>query len=77
MCASKARGPFFSPDISKLQQADGLRQVYLFLAEESHLSFVGMVTGMMRAFGPLTVRLIGPPWLKVIWTPSFVTKPFW
>jgi hypothetical protein len=28
----------------------------------------------MRAFGPLTVRLVSPPWVKVIWALNFVSK---
>jgi hypothetical protein len=29
---------------------------------------------MMRVFGSLTLRLVGPPWVKVIWVLSFVSK---
>jgi hypothetical protein len=29
---------------------------------------------MMRAFGSLTIRLLAPPWVKVIWGSSFVSK---
>jgi hypothetical protein len=35
-----------------------------------------MVTAMMRAFGSLTVRLVGYPWLKVICALNFVSKSF-
>jgi hypothetical protein len=70
-----AGGPIFSPDIRKLlQQADRLHWVPLFLAVELPFTFVGIVTAMMRAFGSLIARLVGLPWVKVIWAPSFVSK---
>jgi hypothetical protein len=75
--ANQAKRPFFSPDIRKLlKQTDGLCLVSLFLMVELSPgnSSAGMVISIMSAFGPLTVRLIGPPWVKVIWVLSFVTK---
>jgi hypothetical protein len=41
---------------------------------ELPLIFHSMVTATMRAFGSLMVRFAGPPWVKVIWAPSFVNK---
>jgi hypothetical protein len=29
---------------------------------------------MMRVLGSLTIRLVGPPWVKVIWALSFVSE---
>jgi hypothetical protein len=75
MVVSQAGRPFFSPDNRKLlQQADGFHQVPLSLVIELPLVFHNMVTTMMMVFGSLTVRFAGPPWVKVIWAPSFVNK---
>jgi hypothetical protein len=75
MVASQAGRPFFSPDIRKLlQQADGLHQVPLFRAVELPFIFCRHSHCHDEGIGPLTIRLVGPPWVKVIWALSFVSK---
>jgi hypothetical protein len=76
MVASHIRGPYFHSRHQETPLAGRWASSGSPLpGSEAASPSVGIVTSMIRAFGSLTIGLVGPPWVKVIWDPRYVNKP--